>query len=101
MRQVPWIFAICGELMISVLVFQGHAQWYEYIFSLLFILTCFLVHKWKNRVAKVCYANHKMILQLLEEKYGDTLPWLVEQRALTSAHELEVKIVRENQASHA
>jgi hypothetical protein len=50
---------------------------------------------------KVHYATQKMLLQLLEEKYGDALPWVVEQKQLAAARKLEAEIAREYQAGHA
>jgi hypothetical protein len=39
---------------------------------------------------------------LLEEKYGDALPWVVEEKQLASARELEAKIAQaQYPASHA
>jgi len=54
-----------------------------------------------NRINKDTYANQKLMLRLLEEKYGDALPWVVEQRQLACARELEAEIARVRQADHA
>lgn len=45
-----------------------------------------------NRINKESYANQKLMLRLLEEKYGDALPWVVEEKQLARARELEAKI---------
>jgi hypothetical protein len=45
-------------------------------------------------LAQTNYAMHKLLLQLLEEKYGDALPWVVEEKQLASARELEAKIAQ-------
>jgi hypothetical protein len=52
----------------------------------------------QNRIAKESYANHKMLLKFLEEKYGDALPWVVEEKQLARALELEATIAREQHA---
>lgn len=56
---------------------------------------------WQQRAAKAQHATHKLLLQLLEEKYGDALPWVIEEKQLARARELEAEIARERQASHA
>jgi hypothetical protein len=45
--------------------------------------------------------NQKLILQLLEEKYGDALPWVIEQKQLARARDLEAEIARAEQQAHA
>ena len=54
-----------------------------------------------NRINKESYANQKLILRLLEEKYGDALPWVVEEKQLAAARQLEEAITHDRQASHA
>jgi AraC-like DNA-binding protein len=55
-----------------------------------------------NRINKESYANQKLILRLLEEKYGDALPWVVEEKQLARARELEAEIAQiQHPVSHA
>jgi len=55
-----------------------------------------------NRINKENYSNQKLILRLLEEKYGDALPWVVEEKQMAIARELEAKIAQaQPPASHA
>ena len=51
---------------------------------------------------KESYANQKLMLRLLEEKYGDALPWVVEEKQLARARELEAKITQgQSPVSHS
>jgi len=43
-------------------------------------------------------AQNRLLLRLLKEKHGDTLPWLVEEKQLTRARELEIEIAKTNHA---
>ncbi len=58
---------------------------------------CFAIYWGQNRTAKTLYAINKLVLKLLEEKYGDTLPWLVEERELAQANALEKAMARDQQ----
>jgi 4-amino-4-deoxy-L-arabinose transferase-like glycosyltransferase len=102
-RQMPWIQAGCAVLLI-LLAFTLKPQFsrQEIFAFLLFILAAFLWGWAQNRMAKENYAYHKLILQLLEEKYGDALPWIAEEKQLVSARELEAKIAGgQHPVSHA
>jgi hypothetical protein len=100
-RQMPWILGGC-----TVLFYSGafHLKVYnrdELVGFFLFVLAAFLLSWAQNRMAKESYANQKMILQLLEEKYGDALPWVVEEMQLAAARQLEAEIAHDRQASRA
>jgi len=100
-RQIPWIFASCTVLIYSVALFLKVYNRDELVGFYVFMLSALLWNWAKNRMAKESYANQKMILQLLEEKYGDALPWVVEEKQLAAALKLEATITQDRQASHA
>ena len=102
MRQIPWILtgsAVC--LILLTVMLKPHISRHESLAFLLFIPAAFLWNWAKNRIAKENYANQKLMLQLLEEKYGDALPWVVEEKQLAAARQLEEAITHDRQASHA
>ena len=100
-RQMPWILGGCAVLFYSeALLFKVYNR-DELVGFFLFITVAFLWNWAQNRMAKESYANQKMILQLLAEKYGDALPWVVEEKQLTAARQLEAEIAHDRQASHA
>jgi hypothetical protein len=88
-RQMPWFFAILSSLFIIAYVLQIHAHWPTDMLFYLFVPLCFTIRLWQNRVAKIHYANQKLLLKLLEEKYGDQLPWIIEEKQLAEAHATE------------
>ncbi|HEV3271057.1 MAG TPA: hypothetical protein VGZ93_02650 [Candidatus Methylacidiphilales bacterium] len=104
MRQTPWI--LTGNAILLVLLtlmlktsFSRHGI---FAFLLCFIPAAFLWNWVQNCIAKENYANQKLILRLLEEKYGDALPWVVEEKQLARARELEAKIAQDQHpVSHA
>jgi len=55
---------------------------------------------WQNQAAKAQYATHKLLLYLLEEKYGDALPWVIEGKQLARARELEEIIAQQLHAAN-
>ena len=91
-RQLPWILAGCAAILILwLLLFKIHFSSHDVL--IFFILMPPAILGWaQNRMAKENYPNQKLILRLLEEKYGDALPWIVEEKQLASARELEAKI---------
>jgi hypothetical protein len=52
------------------------------------LLWSWVVHRFNRQ----SYANHQLILRLLEEKYGEALPWVAEAKQLAQARELEEDI---------
>jgi hypothetical protein len=92
-RQMPWIQAGCGLLLIlSVFLFKIDFGRHDVLPFFIFIPAFILLGWAQNRMAKENYANQKLMLQLLEEKYGDMLPWVEEEKQLALARELEAKI---------
>ena len=101
-RQIPWIFASCTALIYSAALFLKAYNRDQLVGFYLFMFAALLWNWAKNRMAKESYANQKLILRLLEEKYGDALPWVVEEKQLARARELEAQIVQaQPPASHA
>jgi hypothetical protein len=101
-RQAPWLYVILAGLLFLALISETHFKWRENLPLLFLIPAFFAIRLWQNWVAKVNYATNKLLLQLLEEKYGDALPWVVEEKQLAAARELEVKIAQAQQpVSHA
>jgi hypothetical protein len=93
MRQTPWILAGCALLMIFLaFMFKTHFDHSEFFIFFIFLAAAFLWNWAQGRIAKDTYAMQKMILRLLEEKYGDALPWLVEEKQLALAQRLEQKM---------
>src|ERR1700728_2799240 len=75
-RQIPWIFATCAMFFYSVALLLKAYTRDELVGFYLFMLAALLWNWARNRMAKESYANQKLILRLLEEKYGDALPWV-------------------------
>jgi hypothetical protein len=94
-RQTPWILASCVLfLVLLVLVLKMPFSRHE-VFTFLLLMPAAFLWSWaQNRMAKESYANQKLVLQLLEQKYGDALPWVVEEKQLARARELEAAITR-------
>jgi hypothetical protein len=93
MRQTPWVLAGCALLMIFLaFLLKTHFDHGEYFIFFIFLAAAFLWNWAQGRLAKDTYAMQKMILRLLEEKYGDALPWLVEEKQLALAQRLEQKM---------
>jgi hypothetical protein len=101
--KIPWIFSGCAGLVFLGCILQGHPKWWPSGFLLcVWIPLCAILKAWQNQAAKAQYATHKLLLHLLEEKYGDTLPWVVEEKQLSAARELEAEIAQSRPpASHA
>ena len=102
-RQMPWIQAGCGlVLILSVFLLKIHFDHHDILPFLIFV-PAVLMWSWAiNRINKENYSNQKLILRLLEEKYGDALPWVVEEKQMAIARELEAKIAQaQPPASHA
>jgi len=100
-RAKPWIFVTCFGLFALILIFDPphkHSEIHQFIFV---APICFVWMFWQNRTAKQLHASYKLTLQLLKEKYGESLPWLVEEKQLASARELEAAIAKDRSASHA
>jgi hypothetical protein len=88
-RQMPWFFAMLSSLFIIAYVLQTHAHWPTDLLFYLFVPLCFTIRLWQNRVATIHYANQKLLLKLLKEKYGDHLPWIIEEKQLAEARVME------------
>jgi hypothetical protein len=73
-------------------MFKTHFDHSEFFIFFIFLAAAFLWNWAQGRIAKDTYAMQKMILRLLEEKYGDALPWLVEEKQLALAQRLEQKM---------
>jgi len=102
LRQTHWVWTICGVLATTGLVLWIHHHWpKEHLWYLLAIPYSFGVCLWQQRASKERYADSKVILQLLKDKYGETLPWIVEEKQLARARELEAEIANDRPASHA
>ena len=100
LRQTPWILAGCAVVLLLLEFFIEPYGRHEMLVFFIFIATAML--SWvQYQVAKKRCADQKMILRLLEEKYGDALPWVVEQKQLAAARQLEAEIAHDRQASHA
>jgi len=101
-RQIPWIFASCAAFFYSGALFLKVYNRDELVGFFLFLLAALLWNWAQNRMAKENYANQKLILRLLEEKYGEALPWVEEEKQFAQARELEAKIAHDQpRASHA
>jgi hypothetical protein len=101
-RQLPWVLAGCAVLLILLELFLNPSNRHGILTYFIFFFAAILMSWMQNRVARERYANQKMILQLLEEKYGDALPWVVEDKQLASARKLEAKIAQgRHPVSHA
>ena len=100
-RQTPWILAGCVVVSILwVLLLKIHFSRHE-IFAFLLLMPAAFLWSWaQNRMAKESYVNQKLILQLLEEKHGDALPWVVEEKQLARARELEEAIAQQQHAAN-
>jgi hypothetical protein len=93
MRQTPWILAACVLFMIFLtFMLKTHFDHGEVFIFFIFLAAAFLWNWAQGRIVKDTYAMQKMILRLLEEKYGDTLPWLVEEKQLALAQRLDQKM---------
>jgi hypothetical protein len=102
LRQTPWCLAGCAVLLILLELFRKPSSRHGILIFFIFFSAAILMSWLQNRVAKERYANQKMILRLLEEKYGDALPWVVEEKQLARARELEAAIAQGRPpASHA
>ena len=97
LRQAPWIATVCAVLFVIVVLLFHHDrhEWPQSTVMLIVFPICFAIHVGQRRTAKTLYASNKLILQLLEEKYGDTLPWLIEEKEMALANELEKDMARE------
>ncbi len=94
LRGKTWIYAICGGILILALIFELKSMVHERTSLILFIPACGAMIVWQARQAKVQYATQKLLLRLLKEKYGDALPWVVEEKQLAQARELEAAAVQ-------
>jgi hypothetical protein len=101
MRQTPWVFAgSITALIVLDMVLKTH-QGRDENFVFVFIMIAALVGSWvQNRMTKDRYADQKLILQLLEEKYGEALPWVMEEKQLARACALEAAIAQDQQHAH-
>ena len=99
LRQAPWIAATCAVLFVIVVLLYHHDrhEWPQSTMMLIVLPICFALHLGQSRTAKTLYASNKLILQLLQEKHGDTLPWLIEEKELALASELEKDMARQRQ----
>jgi hypothetical protein len=101
-RQTPWMYVILAALLFLSLVSEAHFKWRENLPLLFLIPAFFAIRLWQNRAAKINYSTNNLLLQLLEEKHGDALPWVIEEKQLARARELEAKIAQgQTPASHA
>ena len=102
-RRDRWMIACFAMLLILILWLSPegiHFSRHDLIF--VWFVPIPLLWSWAiNRINKESYANQKLILRLLEEKYGDALPWVVEEKQLASARKLEAEIAHDGQTSHA
>jgi hypothetical protein len=93
MRQTPWVLAGCALFMIFLaFLLKTHFDHGEYFIFFIFLAAAFLWNWAQGRLAKDTYAMQKMVLRLLEEKYGDNLPWLVEEKQMALAQRLQQEI---------
>ncbi len=92
--QTPWILAGCAVLLLLLAASQGSLSARNiFVFGLL-TSAVFLWNWAQNRIARDRYADQKMIVRLLEEKYGDALPWVMEAKNLARVRDLEAEIAR-------
>jgi hypothetical protein len=90
-RQIPWIFAICATVLFVLSLYDK-----VYLLALFFLVPIwFLMNFAQNRIARARYADSKLILQLLQEKHGENLPWVMEERQLSAANALATEIARD------
>jgi len=100
-RRDRWMIA-CFTIFLIVWVWAENIHFSRHDLVFVWFIPIPLLWSWAiNRINKESYANQKMILQLLEEKYGDALPWVVEEKQLARVRELEATIARDRPASHA
>jgi hypothetical protein len=90
LRGKAWIYEICGALIYLALILELKPLSHTDSLLVLAIPAYFALRIWINRQAKLQYATQKLLLLLLEEKYGEALPWVVEEKQLAQARELEV-----------
>lgn len=99
LRLAPWIAAACAALFLIVVLLFHHNrhEWPQSTMMMIVFPVCVAIHWGQSRTARALYTSNKLILQLLQEKHGDTLPWLVEERELAQANALEKDMAREQQ----
>ncbi len=64
------------------------------IWAMLYIIGYLGVFWLQSRWAKQMYAKNKVLLNLLNDKYGSALPWVKEEKTLAEARELEAAMAR-------
>lgn len=73
-RQTPWILASCAMFLILLDLLPNTPSSRHGILTSFIFIPAAIVSWVHDRMAKESYANQKLLLQLLEEKYGDALP---------------------------
>ena len=101
-RRDRWMIA-CFVIFLSLWAWAQDIHFSRHDFVFVWFMPIPLLWSWAiNRINKESYANQKLILRLLEEKYGDALLWVVEEKQLARARELEAAIAQDQHpASHA
>ncbi len=90
LKQLPWVLGVVFVALLIVMFFthptHGHS---DAGFGFVFLPVCMTIGWVQATTAKKLYASNKMLLRLLEEKYGEALPWVQEQKILAASRELE------------
>jgi len=73
-RRDRWLIA-CFAIFLFLWVLAEDIYFSRHDLLVVWFVPIALVRSWAiNRINKESYANQKLILRLLEEKYGDALP---------------------------
>jgi hypothetical protein len=96
-----WIYLMMVVLVAGCLFLSNHRTTADSLFVVMIIPAFYILRNIQLRMAKLRQAEQKLLLQLLEEKYGDALPWVVEQKQLALARELETRIAQAREPTQA
>ncbi len=101
-RGKRWLHATCIGLLFLALILEVKPTSHEVSSLFPFLPACVGLIVWQYRQARVQYATQKLVLRLLEDKYGEALPWVVEEKQLAQARELEgAALLHPSPASHS
>ena len=98
-RQARWATIMGNGVMVCILVVgffvENRNPQGRLFLPVLFMLPMFGVINWIFFWINLqAYPANKLIVRLLEEKYGSALPWVAEREVMASAQKLESAIRR-------